>query len=252
MTENSEPTRWLDSLDDAPAQLRALLLAETHSGSSHADMPAAAQLARVLQRVASEVKRPELCHALSAQQAPAPARWSRRLGLVGKAAIGLALLGCAVMAWRYGHPPEVRSAPRVAAPFPTPSPSALPPGQPAIVAIPPPAAPAVHAPSKARVTTHVVQPARVANDPSAELALLEQAQRALHQDPERALALAHQHELTFAKGQFVQEREMLAIEALQALGRHASAARRGQSFLRRFPQSSHAPRLQRLLGSPER
>ena len=87
-------------------------------------------------------------------------------------------------------------------------------------------------------------------DPVQELPLLEQAQRAVRDDPARALSLADQHRRRFPRGQFVQEREMIAVEALLELGNERRARRRGQRFLRRFPDSTHVPRLKQLLASP--
>jgi hypothetical protein len=86
-----------------------------------------------------------------------------------------------------------------------------------------------------------------AGDPAAELALLERAQQALRGDPRRALELAESHRAQFPRGQFAQEREMLAIEALLGLDRGPAAQRRAALFARRHPQSSHLPRLRDLL-----
>jgi hypothetical protein len=83
----------------------------------------------------------------------------------------------------------------------------------------------------------------------AELALLARAQRALRRDPAAALKLAREHKERFGGGNFVQEREMIAIEALFALEDRARALRRGKRFLRAYPSSSHAPRLRELLAS---
>jgi hypothetical protein len=66
-------------------------------------------------------------------------------------------------------------------------------------------------------------------------------------DPKAALVLLGEHERSFPHGDFVQEREMLAIEALQATGQRRAARQRASHFLRRFPDSSHIPRLELLL-----
>jgi hypothetical protein len=88
-------------------------------------------------------------------------------------------------------------------------------------------------------------------DPAAELALLEQAQLAIDRDPARALALAERHRARFARGQFAQEREMLAIDALLRLKRVPEARRRAAAFERANPNSSHLPRLRdRLQAAP--
>ena len=87
-------------------------------------------------------------------------------------------------------------------------------------------------------------------DALAELSLLQRAQRELRQDPRQALALAQRHKQRYPRGQFLQEREMIAIEALLQLGRRAQARRRGRIFSRRFPSSSHVTRLAHLLAEP--
>jgi hypothetical protein len=47
-----------------------------------------------------------------------------------------------------------------------------------------------------------------------------------------------------------QEREVIAVEALEKLGRTAEADRRAQAFARAYPGSSHLPRLSTLVGHP--
>lgn len=89
--------------------------------------------------------------------------------------------------------------------------------------------------------------ARAAADPAAELRLLRQAQDVLERDPERALQLARRHAKRFPQGMFIQEREVLAIEALLAQGRREPARQRTTRFLAEHPGSTHAPRLRPLL-----
>jgi hypothetical protein len=86
-----------------------------------------------------------------------------------------------------------------------------------------------------------------AQDAAGELRLLERAQQALRADPARALAIAEQHRRMFTRGQFAQEREMIAIEALVALGQTRRAAARAEAFARRYPDSSHLPHLRDLV-----
>ncbi len=83
-------------------------------------------------------------------------------------------------------------------------------------------------------------------DPAAELLLLDRAQRALGSDPRRALAAAREHRRRFPRGQYVQEREVITIEALIALGRSARAEHRAQRFLARHPDSSYARKIRKL------
>ncbi len=87
-------------------------------------------------------------------------------------------------------------------------------------------------------------------DPQAELAILNRAQDALAQAPRRALTLVGEHGRDFPQGVFAQEREVIAIEALLKLQRTNEATARGEAFLSAFPTSTHAPRVQHMLGQP--
>lgn len=82
---------------------------------------------------------------------------------------------------------------------------------------------------------------------SAEVTLLERAQRALRADPAAALALTDEHARQFPAGALTQEREFVAIEALAALGRRNEATTRAATFRARFPDSAHLRRLDLLL-----
>ena len=87
------------------------------------------------------------------------------------------------------------------------------------------------------------------SDPVAEVALLERAQRSLDVEPREAVAITAEHRKAFPRGALVQEREMLAIDALLRLGDRAAAERRARAFERAFPSSSHRARLADLLSS---
>ncbi|MBN9167887.1 MAG: hypothetical protein BGO98_32205 [Myxococcales bacterium 68-20] len=87
--------------------------------------------------------------------------------------------------------------------------------------------------------------------PSAtELELVQRAQAALASDPNRALTLTNEHAVTYPKGELVQEREVTAVEALARLGRNEEASRRALAFVRRFPQTPYAARLEMAIGRP--
>jgi hypothetical protein len=91
------------------------------------------------------------------------------------------------------------------------------------------------------------EPAVLADQGPREGTLLLQARRALASDPAAALALTQEHARRFPAGDLVPEREVLAIEALAGLGRRSDARARLDTFERRFPQSLHIARLERLL-----
>jgi hypothetical protein len=80
-----------------------------------------------------------------------------------------------------------------------------------------------------------------------EVSLLSRAQEALGRDPARALDLVRDHEQRFDMGLLVQEREVIAIEALVRLGRKKDAEARAAAFHARFPRSAHGRRIDVLL-----
>lgn len=93
-------------------------------------------------------------------------------------------------------------------------------------------------------------PASQPDEPSTdtEFSLLEQAQRALRSDPQRALELTVRDAKRHPSGALAQEREVIAIEALAKLGRIDEARARARVFFQAFPGSAHGPRVAALLG----
>jgi len=79
-----------------------------------------------------------------------------------------------------------------------------------------------------------------------ELTLLERATHALGSNPQAALEATEEHARRFPAGALSQEREFVAIEALEALGRTAEANARIDRFRARFPGSAHLRRLEQL------
>lgn len=78
-----------------------------------------------------------------------------------------------------------------------------------------------------------------------EYELLWQARQKIHRDPAASLALLDDHAARFANGQLAPEREVLAVEALRALGRTEDAEARLRRFRTRYPGSIHLRRLQK-------
>jgi hypothetical protein len=76
-----------------------------------------------------------------------------------------------------------------------------------------------------------------------ESVLLDMARSALATNPRRALILTQEHAMRFTNGALVQEREVIAIEALSRLGQAEAARARAQDFARNFPGSAHQPRI---------
>lgn len=80
--------------------------------------------------------------------------------------------------------------------------------------------------------------------PRSEFALLLEARENMQTRPLAALRVLDEHASRYPRGQLGPEREVLAIEALQKLGRSAEAARRMQRFRSGAPDSLYLRRLQ--------
>jgi outer membrane protein assembly factor BamD (BamD/ComL family) len=81
-----------------------------------------------------------------------------------------------------------------------------------------------------------------------EIASFERARSALDAgDADRALGLLDAYEKRFPTGTFVQEAEVLRVQALARKGDEAGARRVGQRFLAAHPSSPHAARIRAIL-----
>ncbi len=80
-----------------------------------------------------------------------------------------------------------------------------------------------------------------------EAAMLEQARAALDRNPSAALAIANRHATTFPAGSLGIERELVAVQALQRLGRYAEAGTRGSGLLEQARGSIYEKRVKALL-----
>jgi hypothetical protein len=193
------------------------------------ELPDAARLRR-LERLVAPV--------LAAPLTPSP--WWRRAP--ARAALGTAVVVAASSAWLLADRKAPPAAPVVATVVaPAAPPSAAPVAEPtpvvSVEALP-------SAPSEARrPPPRAEEPA----DPGDELALLEDARRALATDPAHALALADAHAKRFRKPSLAQERERLAIDALVRLRRPAEAEARARAFEAAYPDSPHLARVRALV-----
>lgn len=101
-----------------------------------------------------------------------------------------------------------------------------------------------------------LEPATVADSVEAapvresEVDYLRHAQAALATSPSEALKMADQHSSLYPRGILVQEREVIAIDALTRLGRRADAAARANAFREAFPRSAHLSRVTTLTEAP--
>jgi hypothetical protein len=160
--------------------------------------------------------------------------------------------------------PARRSEPPAAvAHLVAPAPAALPPDNPVapVLAPPAPVAPAA-APLAERRAVPEPRPAAAATDSVGaggstaatadrdtllrdEIRMVSETREALRRgDASRALVLTEQMRTRFPGGVLVQEREALAIEALARSGRRADASARAAAFLRAYPKSMLAERVQ--------
>jgi hypothetical protein len=82
---------------------------------------------------------------------------------------------------------------------------------------------------------------------ASEIELLQRANTALKADPAQALTLAAQHRQLFPVGNLAQEREVIAIKALLAVGDSAQARESLTRFERAYPRSAHVLELRRIV-----
>ncbi|MFT3776321.1 MAG: hypothetical protein QM820_64070 [Minicystis sp.] len=280
MIHDDEPTRLLDAAG-APASLRAALEAGRADLPDAARLARLA--ARLpLGGPPAPSSPPDAPDAPPSPQPPfapaaplAPAAVPSALsGVVAGAALALAVVGGA---WWHESAKPPPPAPIVGAPTITPAfqsrpeparpdPAARPiaPEPTAARVEPPPAAAApapsaLHAPRAAAAPSALASAAAPADpapslaagaappapavEPESEVALLQRAQDALGGNPARALAITTDHAQRFPRGSLSQEREVIAVSALAALGRTGEARARAASFLARFPESAHRSRL---------
>lgn len=125
---------------------------------------------------------------------------------------------------------------------PTLEPASEPAEEPSDIVVAEPAAPAPTRPRRARAT-----PQGGAGGLVAEATMLEEARRLLASDPGAALAVTERHRREHPRAQLTAERELIAIDALRRLGRHARARRRAQRLIRRAPSGIYAERARSIL-----
>jgi len=226
MTDPEDPSRLFDS-PAAPAGLRDVLKA------AKADVGSDEQVARLAARLG-----PLLSPPVAAPPGAAAAATASGAAKLGLAALALIIAGGGV--WLYSAP----GSPPQSAPPPAPISAPVAPAPPQALAAPAPTAPAPASPVSVQPPEDSKPAAKPA--PAAQLSeaeLLEQARSALKSDPARALTRANEHRSRFPGGVLVQEREVIAIKALRALGRSAEADRRMEAFEKAFPGSAFQRKL---------
>ncbi|MFT3767681.1 MAG: hypothetical protein QM820_19675 [Minicystis sp.] len=263
MSAALDPPRLADARANATEAARAFI------ERSRAEVPDAEQIARIASRLPLTAPSPRFDRPRAAPPeaslSAAPAAASVLPGAVIGAALALALLGGAWL-----------RAPATASPSAGPVSTARPEGttEPTASATPrADASPSAVASSAAR-GSEVTAP-QIAPDPEpqhaapappsssappraagsaaggtleSEVQLLSRAHRMVSSDPAGALALLEEHRRRFRGGALAEEREVLAIQSLLALGRRDEARSRGARFLAAHPQSAHRPGLEARLG----
>lgn len=239
MGGGGDPRPWLE--EGAPSSELKVVL-----DSARLDDPSAAQLANVAAKLGPLLVAPAAA-TVPAVAGKTAAGAAVKSGLAVKviASIGAAaVVGGAYQAGRVHQektvPPTVIEK-RVEVPVPVPAPPVVVP-QPEPVVEPEPAPVAPPLPP-------VVVKKPSAPSPQAEASLLESAMAALKSGAwARALALCERHAREAPDGVLVQEREVIAIEALVRLGRRGDAKARAEKFKAKFPTSTHLLKVEALIG----
>jgi hypothetical protein len=243
----TEPKRLVDTDSDDSDLLRTLFRA------GRSDLPEEARLAAIADRLDGSLPAGDPTAYASAG--------AERLKVVGS----LAVIAVGLGVWMHMHRATARATPGQVLP-PPPNPIAN------VTAIaiatsgetvaPAPSADIMSAlaPAPATSATRDARPARRATshpgsgplsagslDGETELALLQEAEGDLRADPAEALAVAARHEARFPHGALVQEREVIAIDALVRLGRVEDARARASRFVKDFASSAHRTRVETLV-----
>ncbi len=163
--------------------------------------------------------------------------------LVFSAAAGLVLMAGAAAAYQMLRQPPSSHSPES-------PPSRVTPAQPATQPDPlpmapePPAAVTAIAPSKGGGSA-------TRGDSQEELQFLLRARQAdARGDHVKMLSHLTQHQREYPVGRLAEEREILRVKALVALGRHGQARQVAASFRRQFPRSVLLPKLTEMLAAP--
>ena len=238
-----EPRRWLDAGSDGPRGVRELL------ESAAIDSPSPEQLGRLSARLGDLLTAPPPAPAAPAEAASTPLAPAPEVASVAAkggaslltrvlVAVGAVTMGAGgFQAGRlYEAGLEKRSTVEALVAPPPPAPVESPPPEPAIAA-PRPPSPRPIAPVAKRAPL-----------PSDEPGLLDAALRAMRDGQlARALEITSEHRRAHPNGVLVQEREVIAIEALVRLGREAEARAAADRFRAAFPTSGHLLRVDSLL-----
>jgi hypothetical protein len=111
--------------------------------------------------------------------------------------------------------------------------------------------PNVATPPSSDRSSRIADEPRPRNSLGVESRMLTEARAELRSgDPRAAMSTLERLQARSPKGVLMQEREVLTIQVLAALGDTAAASRRAKEFLKAYPSSPHAPQLRRFAGDP--
>jgi hypothetical protein len=111
------------------------------------------------------------------------------------------------------------------------------------------AVPSASSPIAAPPSARAVVPSPSASAPvRSEIDLLREAQASVGSNPSHALAVCDEHARSYPNGQLGQERELIRIQALAALGRTSEAQAAADAFKARHPGSAYSQRIDEIVG----
>jgi hypothetical protein len=183
--------------------------------------------------------------AAKASVAPAAAKigaMSASMKLATVVAVTVAIGGTAIVAPRLVSSSTVTVAPTTTTMATSPSAT----NSSATMLALPPASASAAPPSPFASMKPLVIPPRSADEETKALAA---EREALKSDPNYALAQCDSDAKLFPNGQFAQERDSTAIEALTKLGRMPEAKARAKKFAHDYPGSADLPHIQTLVGN---
>jgi hypothetical protein len=216
--------------------------------AARADVPTASELSEVASAIANL---PPAAPGAGAATGGGAAAAAGAAGVSGGKVVGVLVIACALVAASiYGliktqRPLLAPAVPIVSQPLPP-----LPPERTAPVPSVPPAESALPTAEPGTATSPSAPSGRSPRPAQTESQLLDAARAAVQTDPSRALALTRRHAQLFPNGVLVQEREVIAIEALKRQGKGSAAQGRAQTFERNYPNSPHKPKLDELRKTP--
>ncbi len=200
-----------------------------------ADEPTAAEVARLEARLAPQLG------ALPASTSPFPWR---------PVSIGIAIVPLAALVFFLtrspSSPPPATAGPASVA---LSAPEEPTPAEPAREALVPAPAPTPESDESPAPRTSLARTAAPQDELAEEVRLLRAAEGSLASNPSEALRLGEEHRRRFPRGTLAQEREVFVIDALVRLGRAEAARGRAVRFHARYAGSSHADRVDALVGA---